>query len=372
MEAKKERFNSFDSLKFIIIFIGSTIGHFWQFTPKQYDAVCETAWMSKIVDALTHFSFLHTHTLMELLFMMSGFQMYLAYHERIKDDKISFIDFFKKRFVRLYPPMIISTVVMSIALLAYRHYAQTEWCGVFFMPKAFMMSILGVQAWMSDTHVINGPLWFLSVLVLCLIVYYLVERIGARYKMGILALFIPIVMALGHFFDPSMFIWLHNDVCRGFFGFFLGAVFAALYRYFDKKKFAIVSIIFMILYLPLFFGFYDIVLADGVERGVMTSLMFYGPLIIVLACFPKLDAIIGVKPLVYMGKASFHLYCFNFPFYVLLQTMNIRFSLNINYDSFYTFWILIIIQIVMAIVLHILIDEKLCPKVSELINKKEN
>lgn len=370
MEAKKERFNSFDTLKFLMIFIGSTIGHFWQFTPKQYDAVCETALMSKIVDALTHFSFLHTHTFMEFLFMMSGFQLYLAYHNRIKNNEISFVDFFKKRFVRLYPPMIISTIVMSVGLLVYKHYTLEEWCGVFFMPKAFIMSILGIQAWTTDTHVLNGPLWFLSVLVLCIIVYYLVERISAKYNLAVLGLFIPIILALGHFFDPSMFIWLHNDVCRGFYGFFAGAIFAAAYRYFDKKKFMITSIVFVILYIPLFFGFYDIALADGVERAVITCLMFYGPVIIILACNPKIDSIIGCKPFQYLGKISFHLFCLNFPFYLWMMIFNVRFSLNINYDSFWIFWLFIIVQVLLAMLMHYLIDEKLSPVITKVINKK--
>ena len=370
MEAKRERFNSFDTLKFLMIFIGSTIGHFWQFTPKQYDAMCEAPWMSKIVDVLTHFSFLHTHTFMEFLFMMSGFQLYLAYHDRIKDEKISFVDYFKKRFIRLYPPMIISTIVMSVGLLVFKHYTQTEWSGVFFMPKAFMMSILGIQAWMSDTHVLNGPLWFLSVLVLCILVYFLMERIAARFKMGVIALFIPIAMALGHFFDPSMFTWLHNDVCRGFYGFFAGAVLAAAYRYFDKNKFRTVSIILIICGILLYATSYDVALVDGVERAVITCLLIYGPLIIVLATVPKLDAIIGAKPLSNLGKISFHLFCINFPFYLWVSILNVRLGLNINYDSFWIFWLFIIIQIGLAVLMHYLVDVKLSPILTKALEEE--
>jgi len=358
MSEKRERFNSFDTIKFYVVFVGCTIGHFWQFTPKSYDAVCETAAMSKIIDVLTHFSFLRTHSYMELLFMISGFQMYIAYHERIAGGKLDFASYFKKRFERLYPPMIISTVVMSIGLLVYRHYMLSDWCGVPFIPRAFVMSILGIQAWNSDIHVLNGPLWFLSVLILCIIVYYWIERIGARFSLSVFALFIPIVFALSHLFDMSVFAWLHTDVSRGLFGFFTGAVFAAAYRYFDKKKLTIYSLVAILLFLILYFGFYEECLADGLDRTAITPVLVYGPMLLLLAMYPKADAIVGVKPLAFMGKTSFHLYCLNFPLYLWAMIFNVRFSLNINYESFWIFWLFVILQLVLSVVLYYLIDKK--------------
>ena len=357
MSEKKERFNSFDTIKFLVVFLGCTIGHFWQFTPKSYDAVCETAAMSKIIDVLTHFTFLHTHSFMELLFMVSGFQMYVAYHKRLSEGQLSFEEYFKKRIKRLYPPMIISTIVMSIGLLVYKHYMLSDWCGAPFIPRAFVMSMLGIQAWNSDIHVLNGPLWFLSVLLLCIIVYYWIERIGARFKLSEFALFIPIVFALSHFYDQSVFIWLHNDVCRGLFGFFLGAVFAAAYRNIDKKKLTVCSVVCILAYLPLFFGFYEECMIDPTDRATITSLLVYGPVLLLLALYPKADAVVGVKPLSFMGKTSFHLYCLNFPFYIWMMIFNIRLGLNINYESFWIFWLFVILQLALSVALYYLIDK---------------
>jgi len=159
-------------------------------------------------------------------------------------------------------------------------------------------------------------------------------------------------------YDQSVFAWLHNDVSRGFFGFFAGCVFAFAYRTFDKKKLTIFSIICILACQPLYWGFYEEFMMEGADRAAIVTMLVFGPLLLLLAMYPKFDAIVGCKPLSFMGKTSFHLYCLNFPFYLWVMIFNVRFSLNINYESFWIFWLFVIIQLVLSVGLYYLIDKK--------------
>lgn len=370
MTKQNSRFGSFDTLKFIAVLLCTTIGHYYQFTPISYQRVCETGWMTAVVNFMEYITSKHTHSLMELLFLIGGFQIYIAYHDRIKEAKITFFEYFKKRVIRLYPPMIISVVVMSIGLILFEKLFSFEWRGVYFLFKAFVMSILGVQAWTSDVHVLNGPLWYLSVYILCIIVYYFIERFSDKYKAGIFPMFVPVIMALSHYFNPSVtFTFLNKDICRGFYGFFIGCILACAYRTFNRKQITIVSTVLILASIVLYTVFYEAYLVDETERAIITCLILYGPVILLLASYPALDRIIGCRPLAFLGKASFHLYCLNFPFLLWAMLIPSAFGYTLLYDSFYIYILFIIVQVVMSIALYYLIDKKLCPYLEKALNK---
>lgn len=97
---------------------------------------------------------------------------------------------------------------------------------------------------------------------------------------------------------------------------------------------------------------------DPFDRTSITCMLIYGPLLMLLASYPKVDAIVGVKPLAFMGKTSFHLYCLNFPFYLWMMVLNVRLGLNINYESFWIFWVFVILQLALSVALYYLIDKE--------------
>ena len=370
MAGQAGRFKSFDTLKFIAVLLCTTIGHYFQFTQISYQPVCETRIMTAIVRFLEYLTSKHTHSLMELLFLVGGFQLYLSYHDRIKVNSITFFEYFKKRFVRLYPPMVISVIVMSVGVLLYKAVVGTEWRGVFFLTKAFVMSILGIQAWTSDIHVLNGPLWYLSVYILCVIIYYPLERVSAKYKMGILTMFIPVIMALCHFFNPTaVFMFLHMDVCRGLYGFFLGTVFAAAYKYFSRNQITISGIPMMVVGIALYVMLNEQILLDPNEGAIIMTMLVWGPMVALLALYPKLDEIVGFKPLSFLGKTSIHLYCINFPFLLWMSLIPTMLGYALIYDSFYIFVMFIALQIGLSVLMYYLIDKKFVPYFAKAIEK---
>jgi len=369
---EKERFDSFDVLKYLAVLVTTVVGHYFQFTPAGLEPACETAFLSSVGKFLANFTLLHTHTLMEFLFLAGGFQIYLAYHDRITENKISFFDYFKKRFIRLYPPMIISVLVMSAGLLLFKRVTGEEWRGIFFTFKGFVMSLLGTQAWASDIHVINGPLWYLSVYILCVILYFFLEKASVKYNLHVTVLFVPVVAALCHYFDPTTFTFIHMDVTRGLYAFFLGSVFACAYRYFEKKQLTVYCAVSIAVCILLYIVKREELLFDGTERAVLLSFGLYGPLLIILALYKKIDRLIGIKPLKFLGKTTFHLYCANFPVLLWIKLIDETCSLGINFNLFSVFVVTTLLQMGIAVLMYYLVDEKLCKKLAEAINKLIN
>lgn len=370
MAGQTNRFKSFDTIKFIAVLLCTTIGHYFQFTSISYQPVCETRWMTLIVRALEYLTSKHTHSLMELLFLVGGFQLYIAYHDRIQDNAISFTEYFKKRFVRLYPPMILSVIVMSVGVIIFKRVTGAEWRGVFFLTKAFVMSLLGVQAWTSDIHVLNGPLWYLSVYIFCIVIYYPLERISAKYKISIMTMFIPVVVALCHYFNPTVvFSLISNDMCRGLYGFFLGTAFAAAYRYFTKKQLTVCGTIMIITGVILYILLVDQIMLDPNEGAIIMSILVWGPLVTLLALYPKADDIVGFVPISFLGKTSIHLYCINFPFLLWMAVIPTLFGYTFLYDSFYIFVLFIVLQIGLSVLLYYIIDKKFIPLFAKAFSK---
>lgn len=370
MAGQTNRFKSFDTLKLIAVLLCTTIGHYFQFTPISYQPVCEMRWMTLIVRFLEYLTSKHTHSLMELLFLVGGFQIYIAYHDRIQNNTISFIDYFKKRFVRLYPPMILSVIVMSIGAILFKRVAGAEWRGVFFLTKAFVMSLLGVQAWTSDIHVLNGPLWYLSVYIFCVIIYYPLERFSAKFKTSVILMFVPVIVALCHYFNPTViFSYISNDLCRGLFGFFLGTVFAASYRYFTRKQLTVSGIPMILIGIVLYVLLQEQIMLDPNEGAVLLTPLVWGPIVTLLALYPRADKIVGFRPLSFLGETSIHLYCINFPFLLWAALIPTVLGYTFIYDSFYIFVLFIVLQIGLSIFLYYLMDKKFIPLFAKAFSK---
>jgi len=131
--------------------------------------------------------------MVELFFMISGFFAYRA----LKDCEEPFTAFISKKASRLLPTAAVSTGVYCV--LTYLHYLfrGKPW---FFknLPNFFglIVSCLGLQTGFGfDGARLNNPTWFISVLMLCSAVFYLLAWLSKKHGWNLMWVMVFVVIA---------------------------------------------------------------------------------------------------------------------------------------------------------------------------------
>ena len=142
----------------------------------------------------------------------------------------AFSEFMARRLRRLYPLYILTTVVqLCLRILL------NETPGI--TAKAILLNVLMIPSgWIDDGLPFNTPLWFVSVLMLCYIIFFALCRLsgkdGRRYMaMVILLMLWGLVLEIGNFDIP--FCYNYNG--EGLLNFFAGCLLLEAYSSLDKS-----------------------------------------------------------------------------------------------------------------------------------------
>ena len=366
---ERKYIKSFDTLKGLAILIAVTIGHYWQFTPGEYWCQGTQGWFTDLTNGITHFSF-KTYTFMELLLMISGFQMFYQY-EKIANKKIDFNTYLKKRVIRLFPMAILSTVVMILGLMSYKNLTGESWYGTELNGRYIIENLLCIQSWGNNFHTLNGTLWYVSVYLFCCILFFFLVRIGEKVNMKYTIMFVPVI--LGIFLgDKSLTVFLLNgDMCRGYLGFFAGVLVACMASKLSKKKVYIISAIFILWYI-FYYTFYNgaIYTDNTLDKVLPVMVFFYAPLLMLFSVNEKLDNVVGNKLMAGLGKISYSLYIWNFPIFLWVAVLDKRFELQIPFAVNYMYWIMVGIQILIAVISYFKIEKPIYAKLEKIIAKE--
>lgn len=160
----------------------------------------------------------------EIFFEISGFLIYMQYHRRIEEKLICGDEFLLKRMKRLYPAMIISVIFTALVYKVCGN--STEICTL----DSFFVSILGITSgWFCDyqTIGINNVIWYISVLLICYIIFYIVEsKCKPRHKKYIYFCLMVIGVYLYKNSLDLPFLFRANG--RGYLSFFCGCILGKL------------------------------------------------------------------------------------------------------------------------------------------------
>lgn len=360
---EKKYIKSFDSLKGIAILLAVTIGHYWQFTSAGYWCEGENGWFSNLTNGITHFSFI-SYSYMELLLMISGFQLFFQY-EKIARNEINFNTYLKKRVLRLFPMTVISTLMMFFGLICYKGLTGENWYGVELNGRYLIENLLCIQSWGNTFHTMNGTLWYVSVYFFCCILYFALVRIGEKINMRYTIMFVPILIGI-FLGDKSLNILLLNaDMCRGYLGFFMGVLAASLVSKLSKKSICIISMGAILGYLAYYTWYNEMLYTDNMlDRVLPTIVMLYVPLLMLLSVNEKLDSIVGNRVLAGLGKISYSLYVWNFPFLLWVAAVDRAFNLGIPFSMNYMYWIMAALQILIAIISYFGLEKPIYGKLN--------
>ena len=369
MENKKV-YRSFDAIKGIVILITVIIGHYWQFTPGGYYANGVNQTWVEITNKITAFSFSKTLSFMELLLMISGFQLYASYN-KIQNRETEFGAYLKKRVIRLYPVAILAAVCMFIGVYAHYYQVGEYWYNTSPAPAHFLENMTLIQTWVNNAHTLNGPMWYVSVYFFCTILYFMLARIDRKHG-GIYWMFVPVIAGLWLTEKKSSIILLNADMARGYIAFFFGVLVAVFSEKLSKTKayiYSVSSIAVFIIFYNVFQGFINI--GTALDKTLPFMVLLYAPMLVLLSHCPVLDRIIGNPLLRGLGKISYCMAAFNFPFYVWLAVLDNKFKWNLPYGRTYMYYVIAGAQILLAAIIYLAFEKPVSGLLSGKTKRKK-
>lgn len=159
-------------------------------------------------------------------FVSSGFLMVNAYKNRIINGEISFGRFFFGRYFKIYPVYIISELLCLV------YYLNKDGMG-FSNLKEFLLGILMIPTgFLSPNYPYNVVGWFVSVLLFCYIVFFVICKIAGHIKNENAFLYLAILcIAIGLIIENKAFEipFLYAVNGTGLYSFMVGAVLYIIY-----------------------------------------------------------------------------------------------------------------------------------------------
>lgn len=259
----------------------------------------------------------------ELFFSLSGFVMYMSYHERISGHQVSFPKFMLRRVKRIYPMMILSVCCMAFAQwtsqIMFHHYAILDVYDGRNTIKACFLSILGLNSgWFCDHDQlsINGVTWFISIVMLCYAIYYLITYF-AKVKWFRNLLFITmIVFGMGLMAYPVEKPLLYISCARGYLDFFLGVIMAEITDWIEEKnlqKYAgMLGIVGVLLYAVYGWKATSIMHNYAISFALNMGIMF------IITNFRIFCEVSSNRVISFAGSIAFEIYLWNLPSFALM------------------------------------------------------
>jgi peptidoglycan/LPS O-acetylase OafA/YrhL len=292
--------------------------------------------------------------------LLSGFVLGYNYNERARQGKLDRVRFWKTRFARIYPIYFLS-LVLSVGQLPGEYQAHSHamfWTGIVLTP-------LLLQGWIpAITTFMNTPAWTMSAEAF----YYAIfpwlakmkrpERIGPHtakmaglWALGLVPgtlyiIFNPDGIAHPDRWSYGIWLWaLKYTPYSHVFSFIFGVMLASLDQMIERA-----SRLRLLLGFLGFGGIYGLLCLGPlvpyaiIHDGLLMPL--FGCLILGLAGENPLAAVLGVRPLVFVGEASYCLYLLHFNLWNLIHSSHILDTLGlVRFDPWISYALLIALSI---------------------------
>lgn len=300
----------------------------------------------------------------DVFFFLSGFLMYESYHQRIQKSGMSLRKFLFPKMKKIYPLMIVMALWMwlteriGLALLG-AYPLHGDGGKVRYSFFSLLLNMAGLQTgWISDgdVHAVNGPSWFVSVILICYVLFYLILRYAKSRKTE-LVLF-GILTAGGMLFTvfPVELPLLYSCVARGYFGFFGGALIWYITKEWSPAKKEASSIVILAVLTAVLVW---LLLPAPEERRVN-----YPALCIVWGCCSYLaiygkvcSAVFSLPPLQWLGKRSMSVFLCNLPTDALLSLLNQVFGWQLDYSRTEIWMIHVVVSLLIVEISYLLFEK---------------
>lgn len=163
--------------------------------------------------------------LVELFFLISGYFTF-RYIQKIEDG-LEFKRFYLHKAFRLLPLVGIAAVVFEVILYFYVNVYKFSWYDIKASLWGLILDCLGVQAgWSSKNPCVNNPTWYISVLLLCYLLFYFITFWGHRLNVSPYYGYVFMIFAgMGIITYNISMPGLTSGTARGYYAFFFGIIF---------------------------------------------------------------------------------------------------------------------------------------------------
>lgn len=338
-------FNYFYLLKILVVITICVIHHNFYQLNFIYD------------NPFLNYIWVNGHSLVSVMFLMSGILYYFTTHQKVINNQTTFKNFALKKVKKFLPLVAITTLFIYILNFAYCQNISNgvDWIFASRNPFDLIISIIcgGGRTIFGLPFVNNGPLWFLNVLLFCLLLAYPISKSKKNAPILFSLMFIYGFAMLAFTKEdysvsyPFFTHFLGEGVLAFYFGILLGYLFAYIKKYkkakIISKSISGVSVIAIIV----FAIFYPL---DTWENNyIWLTLFFYAPILILLFDIKPLEKLCAHQGVKHAGNMSFHIYawnypiafCFYFPFALLHDSERLRWP-----DSMDSWWFLLIFLLI--------------------------
>lgn len=184
------------------------------------------------------FFYKYGYLAVEMLFLISGFKFMALYEKQITENKITFSEFMRKRFIRLYPLFAITVILTEILqiLLYYK-------CGWYFLHETSSLYDMVLNLfWINSILIINigtinGPAWTIPMEVAMYIIFFGVIKWTAKSKINHIKICFYIIL-LGLVIRKWDFWYpvVNGNMARSLISFFLGTILCKFQQRIKNRK----------------------------------------------------------------------------------------------------------------------------------------
>lgn len=303
--------------------------------------------------------------LVELFFLISGFLMF-NYIEKIKQG-LNFESFFINRVKRFLPLVAIAAILYECLIYFYFRIFGEKFLEQGLNFFGTIISILGIQAgWSFENPMINNPMWYISVLILCYILFYISTKISILKKINCVYLYVILVfLGLSIQKNNTNLAFLNYYTARGYYSFFFGVLFSIYFNNYKIRKFVKILSIFLVIFIT-----YSIVAHYSiVEKNINYTLTFiYYPALIIIFNIDIIKKIYSSKLITKLAETSFNVYVWYVGAILIFIIVNKGCNLNINFSSYKVMIVFTILLYIFGTISYYLIEKPL----EKLIFKKLN
>ena len=217
--------------------------------------------------------------------------------------------------------MIISVVWFCVAGLIYRALYGHFWAGREIDLSNAILTALGINRWVTaEGGNINGPLWYVSVLMLCYVVFALISTLKTADEYKTIGFAFMVILGIVSQMNDLTFPLIAGKVGRGYMCFFTGVCMAAFFKAYPKFKKFYIAIAAIIVY--------SIAITASENYGVkilgnknIAAIFTLAPAFIVLGETGFFKKLFNHKIFEYLGKISYPMYLFHIPIYLTVGTV---------------------------------------------------
>ncbi len=279
----------------------------------------------------------HSYLAVDFFFMLSGFVISYAYDDRW--DRMSLLDFFKRRLVRLHPLVVAGSLVGG----ALFYLSGGDFFPLVFQTpcwKMLLLTLLGclmfpalpswdIRGW-KELNSLNGAGWSMMFEYIANIMYALVIRRFSNCALGILVAFssyltldvalkidtfgllenMPPYTVIGGFgLDPDQ---LYIGFTRLFYPFFMGLLLARLGKFITiNKAFEWSSFVLVVVFVMPHIGGKTHMYLDGIYNA--SIILFIFPLVVLIGAGSKIKGKCAIGICKFLGDISYPLYITHYP-----------------------------------------------------------